>query len=135
MKKRLKTLGALSIIVLVLVIAGCNLEKKSKTERVSEFLSDLSANDWTSLYVHIHPDNSFRNQAKSKDTWTPSPFADPSTFSYGGLSDSGSNTITVTVTVTGNAAYSGPWVFTMKEDTKDLWYINRLTADGNPVIP
>lgn len=131
--KRSSLIAIFLLIVLTLFsVIGCNRDTKSKEERVSEFLSDLNANDWTSLYTHIHPDNGFRNTAKSQDTWNPDPFANGTSFSRTSYSESGS-TVTVGIDSSDNF-YDGTWTFSMKEDTKDLWYINGLSIPTEGTI-
>ena len=126
MKRRVRLIILAVIVLAILALASCNQETKSKSERISEFFSDLNANDWTSLYTHIHPDNGARNSAKASSFWIPDPFDNGFSFSRSNYNESGS-TVTVTVNVTGDDNLDGSWSFSMKEDTKDLWYINGLT--------
>ena len=128
--KILKPLGFLLLILMVSILAACNMDKMAQDERIAAFFSDLDSGNIGSLYTHIHPDNSVRNQRKDPSTWTMFPGTE--SYSYSSYTEIDSKTVRVNVTSSG--PYDGAqWTFTMKEDTKDLWYINRLTS--NPAGP
>jgi outer membrane murein-binding lipoprotein Lpp len=128
MKKPIHAIIVVLVVGTIVLLAGCSTDTKSKSDRISEFFSDLNANDFGSLHTHIHPDNAARNNLKSPSTWIP-PFDYGYSFSRSGYSETGS-TVTVDVVITGDGGGTtddGLWTFTMKEDTKDLWYIDGLT--------
>ena len=127
--------GLIVLVGFSLVVSGCNLfgDKVSKKERIDMFVADINAHNWTSLYTHIHPDNSSRNNLKSATDWEPSPFAANVALSYSNYQESGD---TITVDITSSDSNEGStWTFTMKEDTPDLWYIDRLTTTRSAVSP
>lgn len=127
-ERRFRILLVVSIVLVLLF--GCAVDETvSRSERINKFLSDVRSNDFGSLYLHIHPDNPQRGQLKDAATWTPSPFPVGS-YSFSGISGSGS-TRTVTVQSSPGSGLNGDvWTFTMKEDDKDVWYIDRLVSDG-----
>jgi hypothetical protein len=71
----------------------------------------------------------------SASYWT-TQFGDGNSFQDSSYSESGDQ---VTITVESSSSeYNGTWVFTMKEDEPDVWYINALYQQGqsgNPYIP
>ena len=121
----------LLLLLISVLFLGCQPEEtKTVEERISEFLSDIRSNRWGELWTHLHPSNALRD-AKSSSEWNPSPFPN-GTWGFTGISGGGS-TRTVEVTASPGGALEQPgdrWTFEMREDTKDLWYIDGLTTDS-----
>ncbi len=125
----------LSVLSLLFIVASCNTDTMAQDERIAAFMSDLNAGDLGSLHTHIHPDNSVRNQRKDPSTWTM--FSGTDSFSYSNYTELSSTSVRVDITSTDPTFDGEKWTFTMKEDTKDLWYINRLISTGSvtTIIP
>jgi hypothetical protein len=125
------TIWLLAGLAVLAFVGGCDLlggETMTKEGRVDAFMSDLKSNNWGSLYTHIHPNHPNRGQLKDPQSWNPAPFRDNASFTYSNYSESG-DTVTITVD-DADDEYDGPWTFSMKEDTSDLWYIDGLTGPG-----
>jgi hypothetical protein len=141
MSRRAILAVSLAVSATVVLLVGCSpdpADDVSINERIDMFQSDVKANDWGSLYVHIHPDNPKRGQLRSPDAWTPSPFEDGTTWSFSGRNKSG-DTVTVEVSSTQTGYNGATWTYTMKKDNSEdgeVWYIDALTSTsgGSPII-
>jgi hypothetical protein len=128
---------ALLAAVVLAFTVGCQILNNpvSKEDRVEMFMSDLDSGNYSSLADHVHPGHSNRDQMDSASYWT-TQFGDGNSFQDSSYSESGDQ---VTITVESSSSeYNGTWVFTMKEDEPDVWYINALYQQGqsgNPYIP
>lgn len=136
MRHRIHVIGLSAIVIVVVLISSCSLSAPEVTigERIDKFENDLDANDWGSLYTHIHPDNGKRNQTKDKEYWT-------SIFDSGSYSFSTTNRSSDSRTVTVSAD-DGSWngddlKFEMKETEGGIferagWYIDGITSETGP---
>jgi len=136
-KRRILVLiGLAAMASAVLLVNGCNLlgDKVSIHERIDSFFADIDGANWSSVYTNINPDNPLYDSYKADSYWN-TRFNAGDSYSYSSYSE-GSLSASVTVS-SSDASYSGDtWVFTMKEDTPGLWYIDKLenTTDSQFII-
>jgi len=114
--------------VIVAFLVGCPQPEEDDSvsipERINAFISNLNTGSYDTLYTHLHPTTSQYNQKKDGDTWLgdfPS-----STYSIGTLEISGA---IATTTISGGTYSSRPIRFTMLEDGRDVWMIDKLEID------
>lgn len=139
MRWNLRLFPAAVIAVTVLFAVGCSLSgpEVSIEERVDMFEDDLDANDWGSLYTHVHPDNDKRKQTKESEYWT-SIFREEGDYRFSDMSGSG-DTRTVTVGSNKDGSWDGEHLkFEMRQEEGGFfertgWYINGITSEDGPV--
>lgn len=140
MRRAIRIATLLVAVVIILSMAGCSLSgpEVSIEERIDKFESDLSSNDWDSLYTHIHPDNGKRDQSKQSTFWAPGIFVDGESYSFSSASGSGDSR-TVTVTSSAGSWDGQPLSFKMKEHkdgplSRSSWYIDGISSGGTTLL-
>ena len=141
MRHAMRIVTLIATAAIVLGMAGCSLSGPdvSIEDRIDKFESDLSSNDWDSLYTHIHPDNGKRDQAKQSTYWSPAIFEDGANYSFSSPSGSGDSR-TVTVTQDPAQSWNGQSLtFEMKEYkdgplSRSSWYIDGISSGGTTLL-
>ena len=140
MRRAIRTVVFLAVAATVFGMVGCSLSGPdvSIEDRIDKFESDLSSNDWSSLYTHIHPDNGKRGQSKQSTFWAPGIFVDGESYSLSSPGGSGDSR-TVTVTSSAGSWDGQPLTFEMKEDkdgplSRSSWYIDGISSGGTTLL-
>lgn len=119
---------AIALVAVVFLFAGCQQpdddDSVSIGDRISAFIADANADNFSSMYVHIHSTANDYEASKSADTWSTVFPADD--YSLGTLTTAGS---VVTSTISGGTYSSDPIRFTMLESGSDIWMIKKLEID------
>ncbi len=125
MVARLTRIALLAAAVIVLALAGCALDKTSIQDRISMFISDANAGNYSVLYKHLHTDCTQREAAKSPLFWNTTAFGPTETpvtlsVSYG---------TTTTGTIHCQVALDKAITFVMEEEETDNWFIRSIAVD------
>jgi len=139
MRRSIRIITWVVISAWIITMVSCSISGPdvSIEDRIDKFESDLSSNNWTSLYEHVHPDNGKRSQTKTSDYWT-TYFNDGESYSFSSPSGSGNSR---TVTVSSGDNWDGDDLkFKMKEHkegplSRSSWYIDGIKSDAGPTSP
>jgi hypothetical protein len=126
MKKTLLIIKTILLVTAIFMMFSCGMDpERSKDECIQEFISNVHAGNWTSMYKQLHPDHSDYNASKSSIYWTPGLFTTATSFT---ISSRNGDTYTVNVNGSGET-----YKFEREDDaifSDGYWSIRSFTNGG-----